>query len=215
MGHARIMAGELRNAFSRYLSFQLIEIGAGGGEFMLNVARRLRGTWRRVDLTLVDRLDVVETATREKLSGLKWQVELVRKDARQWLRNGAPERAEAIVANLFLHQFSDDEVREMLAGAARKARVVAVLEPRRSRAALLLSRCLWLLGCNAVTRHDAPVSVRAGFTGTDLSTLWPDAENWELTERPAGWCSHLFVAQRKETVACRNLSPSSAAGWPV
>ena len=119
----------------------------------------------------------------------------------QWLRNGAPERAEAIVANLFLHQFSDGEVREMLAGAARKAGVVAALEPRRSRAALLLSRCLWLLGCNAVTRHDAPVSVRAGFAGKDLSALWPDAEDWELTEWPVGWCSHLFVARRKEIIA--------------
>lgn len=47
MGHARIMAGELRSAFSRHLSLQLIELGAGGGEFMLNVARRLRGTFRR------------------------------------------------------------------------------------------------------------------------------------------------------------------------
>jgi hypothetical protein len=56
---------------------------------------------------------------------------------------------------------------------------------------------LWAIGCNSVTRHDALVSVRAGFSGDELSALWPDKKNWQLTERRAGPFSHLFIAQRK------------------
>ncbi|HEX3890808.1 MAG TPA: FAD-dependent monooxygenase, partial [Verrucomicrobiae bacterium] len=50
--------------------------------------------------------------------------------------------------------------------------------------------------CNNVTRHDAIVSVRAGFSGEELSALWPDKKNWRLTERHSGLFSHLFVAQK-------------------
>jgi hypothetical protein len=47
-----------------------------------------------------------------------------------------------------------------------------------------------------VTCYDAVVSVRAGFAGHELSTLWPDKSNWRLTEQPAGAFSHLFIAQK-------------------
>jgi hypothetical protein len=40
--------------------------------------------------------------------------------------------------------------------------------------------------------------VRAGFAGHDLSRLWPASQNWTLHERPAGWFSHLFIAQRRD-----------------
>jgi hypothetical protein len=47
-----------------------------------------------------------------------------------------------------------------------------------------------------VTRHDAVLSVRAGFAGRELSALWPSADGWKLEERRAGLFSHLFVAHR-------------------
>jgi hypothetical protein len=64
-------------------------------------------------------------------------------------------------------------------------------DPRRSARSLLFSRLLWVIGCNQVTRHDAVVSIRAGF---ELSRLWPADQSWTLQENPAGWFSHLFVA---------------------
>jgi hypothetical protein len=57
---------------------------------------------------------------------------------------------------------------------------------------------LWAIGCNAVTRHDATVSVRAGFSGNELSALWPADSGWQLTERRAGFFSHVFVARRMD-----------------
>jgi hypothetical protein len=40
------------------------------------------------------------------------------------------------------------------------------------------------------------LSVRAGFSGNELSALWPADGGWQLTERRAGHFSHLFIARR-------------------
>ena len=56
---------------------------------------------------------------------------------------------------------------------------------------------LWALGCNDVSRHDAVVSVRAGFNGAELSALWPDPSRWELHEDGPWLFTHRFVARRK------------------
>jgi hypothetical protein len=104
-------------------------------------------------------------------------------------------RNDAVIANLFLHHFENARLAELLRGIARIARVFIAVEPRRSPWALAFSRQLWAIGCNRVTRHDAPVSVRAGFAGNELSRLWPVEAKWKLEERPAGCFSHLFVAR--------------------
>jgi hypothetical protein len=86
----------------------------------------------------------------------------------------------------------------LLRAVARQARIFIAIEPHRSERSLLFSRLLWLIGCNRVTRHDALVSVRAGFAGRELSRLWPAGQSWMLQERSAGWFSQLFIAQRRE-----------------
>jgi len=197
MGHARRLAAELRREFPPGQSFRVVELGAGDGDFLLAVARRLRGRWREVDAILVDLKDVLRPETRECFAELNWRARLATSDALDWLRGTADGPPEAIVANLFLHQFDDTPLRELLSAAANRTNRFIAVEPRRSRSALFFSRCLWFVGCNAVTRHDAPVSVRAGFAGRELSALWPEPEQWELTERPVGCFSHLFIARRK------------------
>jgi hypothetical protein len=109
-----------------------------------------------------------------------------------------PHSADVILANLFLHHFEDNRLADLFNGIARAASTFIALEPRRSRLALTFSQQIWAIGCNHVSRHDAPVSVRAGFAGEELSRLWPTASNWSLEERPAGLFSHLFIAQWRQ-----------------
>jgi hypothetical protein len=103
-----------------------------------------------------------------------------------------------MIANLFLHHFPAAQLAELLRAAASLARAFVAVEPRRSERALFCSRLLRLIGCNRVTRHDAPISIRAGFAGQELSQLWPTGGGWSLRERPAGWSSHLFIARRMD-----------------
>jgi hypothetical protein len=112
-----------------------------------------------------------------------------------WLEQSAPV-VDVMFANLFLHHFPNQSLSALLRLTAVRTNLFIACEPRRSPFALTASRLLWLVGCNAITRHDAPVSVRAGFVGHELSALWPADNKWEVREQPAGLWGHCFMAKR-------------------
>jgi hypothetical protein len=174
---------------------RLIDLGGGDGRFMLAAARGLG--WRGATLTVVDRHPAVSEATHAAFAALGWAVDPVAADACEFLEAAAPQGADAVTTNLFLHHFGDDHLRRLLAAAARAAPLFAACEPRRDAVALLGSRLLWALGCGPVTRYDAPVSVRAGFRGRELSLLWPQ-RGWSLQEHAARPFTHCFVAARAQ-----------------
>ncbi|HLX70691.1 MAG TPA: hypothetical protein VKV04_13775, partial [Verrucomicrobiae bacterium] len=90
------------------------------------------------------------------------------------------------------------QLKSLFSLAARKTDAFIAVEPKRAKFPLFCAKWLSLIGCNPVTCHDAPISVRAGFKNQELSALWPSDGNWELKERAAGLFSHHFVARRKE-----------------
>jgi len=188
MGNAALVADELQAGLS-----PIAEIGAGDGGFLLRVARAM-GT-RDVEAILVDRKDVVTPAMRGQFAAHGWRAKAIEADVFDWLRETAA--VDAIVANLFLHHFEPPRLAEMLALAAVRARVFVACEPRRSAFALNGARLLGLAGCNDVSRHDAVVSVRAGFRDGELASLWPKDAAWELREGARGLFSHVFVARRR------------------
>jgi hypothetical protein len=185
MGNARHVARALAPVIrSENRKMHLVDLGAGDGSFMQGVVRRLNRP--DIHVTLVD---------RALLPGpMPWNATAVAADAHEFLAR--PARFDALVANLFLHHFEAGPLRRLLALAARRAPLFVACEPRRSRFAWHASRLLGALGCNDVTRHDAAVSVRAGFRGQELSALWPAGAGWRLTEGPAPPFGHLFVARR-------------------
>jgi hypothetical protein len=173
-------------------------MGAGDGRFLLGVARQLHPDWQGTRAVLLDRRNAVRPETHQAFETLGWRAETCEADVRDWLAQPAAPAYDVLSANLFLHHFQDAQLAELLRAAARSARVFIAVEPRRSLRSLFVSRLLWFIGCGQVTRHDAVASVRAGFTGRELSRLWSADDNWMLQERPAGWFSHLFIAQRRK-----------------
>jgi hypothetical protein len=99
------------------------------------------------------------------------------------------------MTNLFMHHFEEAALRRLLAATARVAPLFVACEPRRAGLPLLASRLVGAVGCGPVTRHDAPVSVRAGFRGNELSQLWPRS-GWSLHEGSARLFTHGFAAVR-------------------
>lgn len=189
MGNARCIASALEPHLSGE-ALRIADLGTGDGALALAVARRLKRP--RVQLTLVDRAPVVHGVTLQRLDALGWHARIAASDVFDFL---APrgERFDAVFANLFLHHFDRPRLARLLAAVAGRTRLFVACEPRRSRLALAGSRLLWALGCNDVTRHDARVSVRAGFSAAELSSLWPEG-GWQTSERAAWPFSHLFVA---------------------
>ena len=210
MRHPTIMAAALRNNLNGLALKQIIELGAGDGNFLLHVAQRLgscgvpalAGPGRLkaelpteiVNATLLDMQKNVSAETLAGFENLGWRAETVVADVFDWPQNS--NAGDVVIANLFLHHFEDTRLAELLRLISKRAKLFIALEPRRAPWPLVCSRLLWVIGCNDVTRHDAVVSVRAGFSGEELSALWPDRQTWRLTERRAGIFSHLFIAQK-------------------
>ena len=198
MANSTIVARELARSLRPGSPRAIAEIGAGDGTFMLRLAARSATRWQDTRVVLVDRQDIVSPGTRHAFGALGWTVETVTADVFEWLARPAGEVFDVIVANLFLHHFKDAELTAMLSLAARRTRLFIACEPRRSTLALAGSHLLGVVGCNDVSRHDAVVSVRAGFDGRELSALWPAGRGWTLHERAHGLFSHSLVASRIE-----------------
>ena len=194
MRNHAIMARALRTGANGQAPRQIIEFGAGDGNLMLRVARKLSPRWQNMNITLLDRHQNVMPRTLASFASLGWRAEALEADVFDWLPTAAG--LDVIVANLFLHHFEDARLRELFRAVADRVRLFVAIEPRRALWPLFCCRWIWAIGCNSVTRHDARVSVHAGFSGNELSALWPADKNWELTEQRTGSFSHLFVARR-------------------
>jgi len=195
MGHASIVARCLGAAQSRPPR-RVVDLGGGDGSFLLTVAGKLARHWPGVRVTLVDRHNLLSEPTRAGFQQLGWQIELAQADAFEWMASSSLDSSECILANLFLHHFASDRLRQLLSRVAERTELFVACEPRRGRFVRAASRLLWMIGCNAVTRHDAVASVRAGFLAGELSSLWPGDGHWRLSEESAGPFSHCFRASR-------------------
>lgn len=201
MQHGRLMAREWRRLGIPAQVESVVELGAGDGTFCLTLLRSLTPLCLAGEITLVDRQPIVSEQTRGALAKIAGRVKIARADVFEWLESAPP--TTVIIANLFLHHFEERELRHLLALVSERTQFFIACEPRRAGWSLFNSRLLGLIGCNDVTRHDAVVSVRAGFVGEELPRLWPEASGWEVREGKAGLFSHGFTARRQ-----RNRAPS-------
>jgi hypothetical protein len=196
LGHGRILHRLLCNA--PWPVRCLVDLGVGDGTLLLSLARQLAPHWGPLRVVGVDRQRLITPETRRELEALAWPVEIVTADVFECWPYLGHENGTVIMANLFLHHFVGDQLRTLLGRSAERCSLFAACEPRRGLLTLGASRLIGVLGCNAVTRHDALASTRAGFNGRDLSALWPEARGWALREQSAGLFSHSFVAWRTD-----------------
>jgi hypothetical protein len=184
---------------------RVLELGAGDGSLLLGVAQELDDEWSAVELTLLDRVALVEGRTVAEYAHHGWTARSRVADVLDWAREvdrsppGARTRWDLIVANLFLHHFEDRELALVLRAIAASTDELIACEPRRGWRALAGSHLVAVLGANAVTRTDAVLSVHAGFRAHELTSLWPGTAEWTLEEAASGALSHCFRATRRRT----------------
>jgi 2-polyprenyl-3-methyl-5-hydroxy-6-metoxy-1,4-benzoquinol methylase len=206
MGSCGILSRTLRDALAssaHRAPLRILELGAGDGSLALRLAGRLSRSRPEAELTLLDRQALLAEPTGIAFAHLGWTLRALTVDVFEWARSPTQQRLtdrwDVILANLFLHHFETDALRELLAAVADRCDAFIACEPRRSLTALIGSRLLPALGVSRDTLHDAVVSVRAGFRGDELSRMWPGRpRGWKVAERPAGLFSHLFVAARAD-----------------
>lgn len=197
MGHGRLLCQAAQRLLAGSASpCRIVEIGAGDGTLMLGVARTLAPKLGPVHLTLVDRVRVVEPATLSAFENLDWKVDVIETDLWAWIDRSDPRPADLTVANLFLHHFDREALTGLMHHLQVRTRAFLACEPRRHQIGLWGARLLAFAGCNRITRHDAVISVRAGFSSQELSRLWPNDPAWVIEESRVGWFTHLFVTRR-------------------
>ena len=189
-------------------SIRILELGAGDGSLMLGVARVLAPEWRKVEITLLDRQSLVDEATIDAYAELGWTASPKTDDVLDWAAETSCNdrelaRWDMIIVNLFLHHFQGTQLDALLSAMATRCDRCFACEPRRARLALVGSHLIGVIGANAVTRDDAVLSVRAGFGGNEITSMWPDVDGWATQEYPAGVFSHCFRAERIETIEPR------------
>ncbi|MDX1953732.1 MAG: class I SAM-dependent methyltransferase [Verrucomicrobiota bacterium] len=172
----------------------IADLGGGDGTFALRVIER--SGVKSGTLLLVDQQNIVSQQTRSRFEKLSWKLEVHATDLFFWLEQQGKNSLDAIFSNLFLHHFSEERLLLLFERVATLTDRFLACEPRRNRAGLITAKLLGLIGCNSVTQHDAVASVHAGFSGSELSALWPDCAGWKLRERQAGFFTHSFQAFR-------------------
>jgi hypothetical protein len=176
---------------------RIVELGGGDGTLLLGIARRHAAKWTGVEATVVDRQDLIGSETRQGFAALGWTLRIVARDVFDWVDETDPVPYGLVLANLFLHHFAGEALRRLLSGIAERGDAFVACEPRRAATALFGSHLVGFLGCNAVTRNDAVLSVHAGFRDAELTAAWPEAQSWDIDEYPAGLFSHCFLATRR------------------
>jgi len=175
---------------------RILELGAGDGSLLLRLAGSKRTDWPGVELTLLDRQDLLTPAMAAKFAAVGWEAKSLCADAMEWAESVSSQRYDLCVTTLFLHHFQTEALATLLAAVAARARAFIACEPRRSRISRIGGHLLWFLGVNDVTREDGVTSVAAGFADQELTALWPGTARWQVKEYFAWPFTHCFVALR-------------------
>ena len=173
---------------------RILELGAGDGTLVLRLAQTIKPRWPEVELTILDRHDLVSSQTREAYKALGWHLTILREDVLDWAAGENPGHFDLCITCLFLHHFETETLPTLMRAIARNADALIACEPRRNVLARVGSQLIGLLGTNRVTREDAVKSVDAGFTAGELTALWPFEAAWDCEEHAALPFTHCFTA---------------------
>ncbi len=130
-------------------------------------------------------------------SGLLWiQGDLLQTLPRAVRDARASGQRITIAANLILHHFSP-HLLEQIGDAVSQADALLFAEPHRTEWALICGRMIWPF-IGDVTRHDMPVSTRAGFAKGELAgSLDLNEIDWAICERGSYFGGWRFLAKKR------------------
>lgn len=165
---------------------RVLELGAGAGDFATGLQAQYRRTavpWTICGLDLAPR-------PSNWPAGWGWAQE-------DLLSFAAYQDFDVVIANLTLHHFDTGEL-NTLGGKLRSGpRIILACEPARKWLHLWQARFLRVFGVNHVTRHDAAVSVRAGFRGFELSqALGLSGQDWSIAVDETWLGAYRMIAVR-------------------
>ena len=102
-----------------------------------------------------------------------------------------------MIANLFLHHFTGDQLHTLGARISPVTRLIVAAEPARRWIHALLGRLFCEVAeLNHVQRHDMQVSIRAGFRGNELRDALGLGDPWKVSAYSHPLGAYRFMAWR-------------------
>jgi hypothetical protein len=161
--------------------WRITELGAGDGALSLRLVE--------AGCCNVAALHAFDLAPRPEL----WPAEA------HWMRGDVLAQAlpdtEIVIANLFLHHFTTEQLRLLGSRLSTKTRLIIAAEPARHWIhSLSGSLFCELAELNHVQRHDMQASIRAGFRGDELRDALALDSSWQtcVSHHPCG--AYRFMA---------------------
>lgn len=174
LGGVRALTGHLERWSARWprdREVRILDIATGSADIPVEVVRWSRGRGLSVRITAVDIHERTLESAREHVErelGADAPIELVLADAKSLVDRFGVQSFDYVHAGLFLHHLSDIEILTVLRIMDRLAmRGLVWNDLVRSRVAMA---GIWALtlGQSDMIKHDARVSVRAGFTKKEV-----------------------------------------------
>lgn len=168
MGNHRWMERMLRRLHQP--GWHITELGAGDGALSLRFHQA--GICQARDLHAFD------------LAGrpARWPAEAAWTQG-DLLKQPLPD-SEILVANLILHHFRDEQLRELGSRISPRTRFILAAEPERRRIHSFMGHFFsWLAELHPITRYDMQVSIRAGFRGDELREALGLGAEWHAEVR--------------------------------
>lgn len=167
--------------------WNITELGAGDGALSLRLLNS--GLCREEEMQAVD------LVTRP----LRWPA------ASGWhcgdVIAAALPHSEVVIANLFLHHFTNHELHSIGSKISPVTRLIVAAEPARLWIHRLLGRLLCEVAeLNDVQNHDMQLSIRAGFRGEELGRALGLGNEWQTHVQMHPLGAYRFMAEREHQV---------------
>jgi len=105
--------------------------------------------------------------------------------------------SEIVIANLFLHHFTTEQLRTLGSRLSPSTRLIIAAEPARLWMHTVLGRLFCELAeLNHVQRHDMQASIRAGFRGDELRQALGLSNDWQVSVQMHPLGGYRFLAMR-------------------
>jgi hypothetical protein len=158
LGGHRVLREALARCVDEQESFTMLDVGSASGDSTTVVRER----YRNATVTSLDyRAHHMSRAPGNRVVADAFHLPFAR------------QSFDIVYCGLFLHHFSNDDVAALLRSFGVTARrfVIANDLERAPLAYYFLPATRWLLRWDPITCHDGPVSVQAGFSRSELTSL--------------------------------------------
>lgn len=196
-GHAITLCGIQKLITDKNREYHIVDIGCGGGDSMLAIARWARNNHYKVKITGVDVNTDAVTYTKEHCKDFN-EINTVESDYRDFLKSAVS--IDIVHCSLFCHHLKDDELQELFDYLKQFTNVGFVINDlqRHWFAYYSIKMLTRWFSSSVLVKNDAPLSVLRGFKRNELQLLLSQA-NVNAANISWKWAFRYLIVSRTKS----------------